>query len=277
MYCGAERSAGWGCDPLPRVGSGLGCGAELGAATSSGWDPGAREERWGEAGPRDGIARLPLPANSGTTHSCASESQVCPRRRWRWRWRCRARVAVVCVDTCLWGCRAGCQRHEACLWNPRVCTGNYILSCGLPWGWGGAGAALGLLPTWMTSCENPEQGPSSGAPLTDLARREGRGAGRDSVPRKRLYFLKELGPKKGLTLRPTVTFIIGSGHCQSEFWGRVCGSVCGMPGAPHLPLTPHLASLGDAPTAPSGCRQFPGPGGGPWGVPAPAPASGQAA
>lgn len=144
---------------------------------------------------------------------------------------------------------------------------------GLGRGRGGAGAAADL----DDFLREPEQGPSSGAPLTDLARREGRGAGRDSVPRKRLYFLKELGPKKGLTLRPTVTFIIGSGHCQSEFWGRVCGSVCGMPGAPHLPLTPHLASLGDVPTAPSGCRQFPGPGGGPWGVPAPAPASGLAA
>lgn len=40
-----------------------------------------------------------------------------------------------------------------------------------------------------------------------------------------------------------MTSIIGSGHCQSEFWGGVFGAAFGLPRAPHLPLDPHIISL----------------------------------
>lgn len=58
---------------------------------------------------------------------------------------------------------------------------------------------------------------------------------------KGLYILKQLGPKKGLTSSSTVTSIIGSGHCLSEFWGwgfRGCSQIAQSPSLATSPWNP---------------------------------------
>ena len=55
----------------------------------------------------------------------------------------------------------------------------------------------------------------------------------------------QLVSKIGLTLRATVTSIIGSGHCQSEFWGQGLRGCLWTARRPSLvPRPPHRFTLG---------------------------------
>lgn len=141
-----ERSPGWGCDSFPSVGSRLGCGAELQAATRSGRSPGG-SAGWAEAGGQltEWSGSLCWRTRGATAFPCACVTGV------------RATSVAVpawyrCERVPVCGAVWVCQRHAGLFLEPQgVHTQPHLviqLTSGLGAGGGGARAAAAprLLP-----------------------------------------------------------------------------------------------------------------------------------